>query len=288
VERAFGGFEPETPLDGITPPAIPEGALEAIDAVVFAASEDNCDTCLESGIYTVEGDGSNLQQLPIDGLYPAWSPDLRHIGYIRDGELYVSGSGGEEAVQITSARRGLGPIQWHEDGDSILAACSPYGEPDVCLIDLGSGAIKNLTEEITGAGATFPPLWYRSDQIAHGTDLLDLDGALLPTSLPTVGRISPDGSQLATLSEGQIAIVNPGDESETRLTDTGTPRDYPVWSPDADMVVYTAASGTGYLFLNARRVADGTGYRLVDDPIAAEPTPLQGQVQTYLGYNWAP
>ena len=156
------------------------------------------------------------------------------------------------------------------------------------MIALNTGSVKNLTEEITGDVTSFPPIWYRADQIAHGTTLFDLDGAPLSMSLPTAGRVSPDGSQLVTLSEGQIAIVNPGDGSETRLTDTGTPRDYPVWSPEGDIVVYTAASGTGYLFLNARRVADGTGYRLVDDPIAAEPTPLQSQVQTYLGYNWAP
>lgn len=288
VELAVDDFEPETPLEGVAPPALPEGAFEAINAVIFTASDENCDTCMESGIYTVEGDGSNLQKLPIDGLYPAWSPDFRRFAFVRDGELFVSSSSGQDVAQVTHALRGFGPVQWSADGHLILAECSPYGERDVCLIDLVTGAIRNLTEEVAGAESGFPPHWYRTDQIALGTTLLDLDGAPLSVSLPNPGRVSPDGSQLVTLVDGQIVLVNPGDGSQTPLTDTDAVRDYPVWSPEGDILVYTAASGQGYLILNAIEVADGRAYRLVNDPIAAEPTPLQGQVQTHLGYNWAP
>jgi Tol biopolymer transport system component len=287
VELPVEQFELETPAE-LPPPTLPDGAFQATDAIIFTARNDNCDTCLESGIYTVHVDGSELSQLPIDGLFPAWSPDFRRIAFVRGGELFMSGSGGESAVQITHALRGLGPVRWSADGGLILAACSPYGERDVCVIDLSTGAIKNLSEEITGDSTSFPPYWYRADQVAHGTRLLDLDGALLSTSLPAVGRVSPDGSQLVTLVDRQITLVNPGDGSETQLTTTDTLRDYPVWSPEGDFLIYTAASETGSLYLNAIRVADGRATLVVADPIAAEPTPLRSRIRTYLGYNWAP
>jgi Tol biopolymer transport system component len=287
MDLAVEQFEPETPAE-VLPPALPEGAFRATNAIIFAARDDNCENCLESGIYTVNVDGSELSQLPIDGLYPAWSPDFHRIAFIRGGELFVAGSGGQDAVQVTHALRRLGPVRWSADGSLILAACSPYGERDVCVIDLSTGAVKNLSEEITGDSTSFPPYWYRADQVAHGTSLLDLDGALLPTRLPAIGRVSPDGSQLVTLVDQQITLVNPGDGSETQLTNTNTLRDYPAWSPEGDFLIYTAAAETGSLYLNTIRVADGAASLVVADPIAVEPTPLRSRIRTYLGYNWAP
>ena len=282
---AVGGFEVEAaaPRRLSLPRSIP-----VINTILFAASSFNCEACLETGIYGVTSDGATVTPLEIEGFYPAWSPDFRRFAFTLNGELYIASANGREVVQVTSAYRGLTSVQWHARRDLILSDCTPYVQHDVCLIDLTTGAINNLTEEITADAGVPYPSWYNMEQIAVGTALLDLDGNLLPVSLPSVGRVSPDGTRLVTISEGQVVVTNVDGSNPVQITSDEATKGFPIWSPDGEWVVYSVAPGDGALYLYISR-ADGSETRaLVPQPIAAGPVSVPPAIETYYGYSWAP
>jgi Tol biopolymer transport system component len=98
---------------------------------VFAATLDGQ---TEPDLYTIEPDGTALTRLTTTDaaeLYPSWSPDHRHISYVRDFQLFVSDGFGRNEVRIaehTGKQRTindsvysetLGPAAWSPDSTKL-------------------------------------------------------------------------------------------------------------------------------------------------------------------------
>ncbi|MGF1504387.1 MAG: TolB family protein, partial [Anaerolineae bacterium] len=149
-------------LDFVEPPA---GSQPGTDAVLFAAHELGCPTCLQTGIYRVDAVEGSLLRLSVEGLYPVWSPDFRRIGYVRDGELFIANADGSSPTPITDAAMGLGPLAWNTTG-LITAECTPFGQRDVCIIDPETGQISNLTPAFSPDSGIRAPGWADSQIIA--------------------------------------------------------------------------------------------------------------------------
>jgi Tol biopolymer transport system component len=271
----------------------PRGSEPVTNAVIFATNSFNCPDCLETGIYTVNFDGSNLIRLPIDGLYPAWGPAFRRLAFVSNGELWLANADGSGPVQMTHAYRQLYGLTWGDETGDILAGCTPYGQHDACQIDPETGVINNLLEEITyGSGIPYPS-WYNEESFLLGTLQIDLLGQVV-SSLPFGGRISPpigtdDRLLLATIVDRQLVVMNPDGTGQLKLTNDSPTKGFPVWSPDGQLVAYSAAPGDGHVYLYIVK-ADGSvpPNPLVARPIAAGPTARPEVLETYYGYNWAP
>lgn len=277
----------EVEYDPERAPEPPQGTEAVTNAIIFAANSFNCPDCLETGIYTVGFDGSNLTRLAVDGFYPTWDTRFQRILFVQNGELFMANADGSEPVQMTRAFRGLyGPL-WSPGGDKILAGCTPYGQHDVCLIDPQTGAINNLLEEITfGLGIPYPS-WYNVESILVGALQIDLGGTVI-SSVPFGGRVSPMGDRLATALDRQIVTMNLDGTGQEKLTDDAPTKGFPVWSPDGQLIIYSIAPGDGRIYLYIIQV-DGTNPRpLVAPPIAAGPTTRPDVLETFFGYNWAP
>lgn len=268
--------------------SLPRGSQPVTNSVLFAANDFNCPDCLETGIYFVSFDGANLVRLPLTGFFPAWDPDFQRIAYTLNGELFVANTDGSEPTQITSAHRGLGAVDWDDRGQFIASDCTPYGQYDVCLIDTRRGTVNNITEEITFGSGLAMPVWRGADLVA-GNQIINQEGTVVG-NLPASGRLSPDGSRLATILEGQLAVIPlEDDEGEaTILTDDSATKGFPVWSPAGDLIIYSLAPGDGRLYLHATRPDGAESYRLVEQPIALGPDGPVSELAIYYGYNWAP
>lgn len=264
----------------------PPGSAPVTNAILFATSDFNCADCLESGIYHVAFDGANLVRLPLEGFFPAWDPDFRRIAYTLNGELYVANTDGSQPTPITHAFQGLGAVEWDDRGLNVVADCTPYGQFDVCLVDMSRGTIRNVTQPITFDTGLPLPAWL-DDRIVVGTQIINQEGEVVG-SLPLAGRVSSDGTRLAAIVDGQVTLIALDGSGAVAITEGDDAKGFPAWSPAGDMLVYTSAPGDGRLYLHAVR-ADGTGaYRLVDQPIAFGPTDPANEILSYYGYSWAP
>jgi Tol biopolymer transport system component len=267
-------------------PDLPDGSDPVTGQLLFAVDDTGCDNCLATGIYTVTPREDDLAQLPVEGFYPIWSPDFTRMAYIRNGELFIANADGSDETQVTHAYYGLTTLDWHENEVSIVAECQPYDEPDVCIVDLTRGTISNITSQLSSESAVRQPAWMGED-IITGREVINGQGEVVDV-LPAEGRLSPDGTQLATIVDRQLAILSLQGGQATPLTSGSATKGFPIWSPDGSQIVFTVAPGDGGLYMNIIRV-DGSGAsRFVDEAIAAGPDDLPPEVTTYFGYSWAP
>lgn len=265
--------------------SLPEGSEAVTNAIIFATNSFNCPDCLETGIYTVGFDGSNLTRLPLEGVYPAWGPDFERIAFVQNGEVFIANADGSEPTQLTKGYRGLYGINWHEDPDLILAGCTPYEQHDVCLVNPTTGSINNIMEEITyGLGIPYPT-WFNDQSILIGTFQVDLNGDVIST-LPFSGKVSPTTTRLATIIDRQLTVMGLDGTDRQTLTSDAPTKGFPIWSPDEQLIIYSVAPGDGRVYLYVVE-ADGENPRaLVARPIAAGPTSRPDTLNIYYGYNW--
>lgn len=265
--------------------ALPEGSDPQTGRIVFVADDTNCGDCVPSGVYVVDANGDNLEEMPIDGLYPAWSPGFDRIAYVSDGELFIANADGSDETQVTHAFMNLGAIDWDDNGEMIVAECSPYGQLDVCVIDVQQGLVMDITGLLSKTDTDLRRPYWWGDDIVVGTEILNQAGTATGT-IGIAGRVAPDGGQIATIIDRQMAITNINGANEDILTSGPATKGFPVWSADGGSVLYTVAPGDGGLYLNASR-ADGSGaYRVIPDAIAAGPGERPDAIETFYGYNW--
>jgi Tol biopolymer transport system component len=267
-------------------PDLSGGSAPVTGQIVFAVNDAGCPNCLATGIYTVTPREDDLAQLPVEGFYPIWSPDFTQVAYTRDGELFIANADGSDETQVTHAYYGLSSLDWHENEVSIVAECQPYDEPDVCIVDLTRGTISDITSQLSSESTVRRPAWL-GDDIITGREVINRQGEVVDL-LPAEGRISPDGTLLATIIDRQLAIWTLQGGQATPLTSGPATKGFPIWSPDGSQIVFTVAPGDGGLYMNIVRT-DGSGAsRFVNEAIAAGPEDTPPEITTYFGYGWAP
>lgn len=170
-------------------------------------------------IYSVEADGSNVKALTTDGRSqsPSWSPDGRHILFIRDtyssAELWVMDRDGSNPRLLRRVRPWIRSAAWSPDGKVLAATLTR----DLFLLSAdGHGELKLLLRDAWG------PIW------------------------------SPDGKKLAFAANPAPArwavhVVNADGSDDVKLTD---PSMYPyagpsAWSPDGKQIAFAALDRDG-------------------------------------------
>jgi len=212
------------------------------------------------GLYVMNANGSGLRQLSDGGTWnPKWSPRGDRIAFQPPGQADVyllDLSSGE----ITGIANSPGPdawFAWSPAGESLAFA----DETGLYIYDLDAGSRRQLTHG-PSAGPIWSPdgsriaLYYgprlpfahdqqAGNQVPH---LIQVQGSAEPRPLPPARNLSwsPDGTQLAYLSEGCITrewdvyTIGAGGTAPQRLTNTpDVLKEGPYWSPDGSALVFS-------------------------------------------------
>ena len=274
--------------DSIEPTATPPGSGEATSSpaaaepgrIAFQANREN----ETSGIYVMNPDGSNVEQLVDDPavyeMSPIWSPDGSLIAYItmsadgtmQGGVFIIDAEGGDPI--LVDDNYAYGPATWSPDG-SMLAVGGDGSERGIGVYHVAGARFDSLTED---GGAA--PLWSPDGSriaynVAPPNDVRIVDVSSGETRNVTddawndsVARWSEDGTQLIFVSDRDTDQSRDSSRSWIVSADGGDPEllgDDPVlafahWpSPDGNWLAYIHPDGSG---LHLSR-ADGSEDRIV-------------------------
>jgi Periplasmic component of the Tol biopolymer transport system len=182
-----------------------------VHKIVFTSKRDG-----NSEIYTMNGDGSDLQRLTntkTDELMPQWSPDAAKLLYlVKKGGKYeiwiMNSEGGGEVKAADDCAAGSQP-SWSPDGSKIVYLAKYKSRNAIFSVSSNGGDPVRLTENNAEGSA---PSWS-----PDGSKILYLQRLKDYTDIYT---IKPDGTERSKLTDG-------------RGTDMA-----PVWSPDGRKIAY--------------------------------------------------
>lgn len=205
---------------------------------------------------------------------PRWSPDGRSLAFVRGPvgqvkpknkaerdrgvgkpQIFVLGTDGGEARQLTWARDGAGDPTWTPDGASIIYAAE-VGDPDD-----REAADALLDEKQVPAVRTIDRLWHRLDgkgwNYERRSHLFRVPSSGGASEQLTDGdwddgspAVSPDGRRIAFTSDrsaerwtwpgADVWILDLGSKQHTRITDERVYAGPPAWSPDGRQLAFGA------------------------------------------------
>jgi dipeptidyl aminopeptidase/acylaminoacyl peptidase len=185
-----------------------------IEALHFKQDEDGyLGSGHERHLYLYDIDGKRLDPLTTDAHFnedlPAWSPDGRHIAFIRTHETGPDRDGRED-VEVIEAAVGAVPrslvrpfapnaqkLAWSPDGRLVayLQGLEPkfnaYMQDHLCVVPAGGGAARPLTEKLDRAVMSFA---FAADS-ASITIAVEDDGTVYPARIElSSGSIAREGS----------------------------------------------------------------------------------------------
>jgi len=223
---------------------------------------------LESGIYVINDDGSELRQVSMAGGIdgdPAWSPDGRYLAYTSNnypGFYVLEDEKTKRYLYYQDSQ--FQPPRWSPDSKRLVFICYPGEKSQVCIINVDGTGYTQLTNTITDkCCASWSP---RGEKILFASnrdgnyDIYTMDTrgqqeTRLTTNrgLDTEPAWSPDGQKIAFASSrtdnplSSIYVMNADGSSEIRLTNNLNNRNesQPVWSPDGKHIAYLAEDSTG-------------------------------------------
>ncbi len=262
-------------------------------------------------IYVMNADGSsvtNLSNNPANDLFPAWSPDGKRIAFARGSglgrELYVMDRDGSNQTRLTfNAVADVQPV-WSPSGHELaFVRFGADGNRDIYVM---RSEPNGATRPLTADAALFDilPDWAPNDRIAFSSDRgagsdpnavysVKADGTklrrLTPPDLLAGGPgWSPDGDRLVAsdqfcgfCSESDIVVVDLGDGSIIRVTDSPENDVDPDFSPDGRWIAYDSGTvdvpesgdfGPPDILVVAAQ-GGGTAVNLTNDPLATDIQP---------------
>jgi WD40 repeat protein len=232
-------------------------------------------------IYKVNADGTGLTRLtdgPADGS-PAWSPDWRHIAFVRSSgrkdewggefrDIYVMDANGSH-LRLLADVWYYGRPAWSPDGREIAfsSRCDVQGciqvvsadgnGQDVTRLGFERGWHESPAWSPDGAAIAFASDWVMFDDASDifvttrdGRRITQLTSGRGSRSTDWFGdpAWSPNGRKLAVVTNtcgqscaGGIAVMNADGSGLTTLT-TGSVSS-PTWSPDGSMIAYSVHFG---------------------------------------------
>lgn len=189
-------------------------------------------------------DGSDIRQLTQDGrasVGPRWKSDnaIFYTGYLNNAPqvFEVDATTGSKRLAWGFGGLTTGATVAPGGGTAAIILSKPFGNPELCTIDIAGGTWKRITTTRTANEGQ--PAW------------------------------SPDGKKIAYVSDESrrqhIYVVDPASKSKRRLTSSGTQNVDPDWGPDG-RIAYTTKRG-GQAQIAVMTSADGDkSARLVTEP----------------------
>ncbi len=197
------------PLDGGDPEQLTDGETDCMgpawapgrDRIVFTRQRGGVRAGHESDIWSMRGDGSDLQQLTFDlpsATLPAVSPDGSLVAFHATREagdsrstLWLVGIDGTRQRELagdpfevaTSPLARSSPPSWSPSGAEVIEVQAERGRAHVVAIAVGDGQRRRLTRgdvqvTLASAAAKAPRVAYALDgaDLASGIRLVSLDG----------------------------------------------------------------------------------------------------------------
>lgn len=269
------------------------------ERVVYAVNKINTEDDKEySTIYLQDIASGETRQMTngaaVDGL-PTWSPDGNSIAFSSDrsgkAQLYLLPADGGEARQVTNFKRGVGGgIAWSPDGGQIAFSAVADAEApdlskeayrldrtvyrfdgigylddavqDIYVLDIASGAIKQLTDD---RGNNSNPRWAPNGRSILYDANMRFDNSRAMT--PDLKTVDLDGRQRLLLEDWasvEKASFTPGG---ARIVFVGRPDDGKPIGSKSDL--YIQDLKTGDISCRTQNLDVGVGGRLsLDMPVA--------------------
>jgi TolB protein len=238
-------------------------------------------------LIVADADGENprtILQSDRPLMSPAWSADGEWLAYVsferRVSAVYVQQVRTGKRSMV-SARAGInGAPAWSPEGKKLaLTLSGNNGNLDIYLLDLGTQALRRLTEDPgIDTEASFAPdgsaIYFTSDRSGSPQVYrLGLSGSERPRRVTFTGtynarpRISPDGKQLAvlTLDDGAYRIAIQDLATNTlQVLSKGRQDESPSYAPNGAMVIL-AGRERGQGVLQTISIDGQTSFRLNAD-----------------------
>jgi Tol biopolymer transport system component len=201
------------------------------------------------GLWVIDPRSGTRQRIRPSGSNPRWSSDGEFMVFV-DVQICTMNRVGTEYRQLTSGRAPA----WSHDGGMIAFESSLGVSTAIHLLDLQTMDLRRIADS-----PSQEPDWMPDDRhLLHLRSVgntgqfcsMDTSGANLavlsqfpPNAWARHGRMSPDGrriaysKQIAGYCRPQIWILDVETGVDYRLTWEGG--DYPGWSPDGTLLVYT-------------------------------------------------
>ena len=200
--------------------------------IVFRASPTG-----RSDIYIMNDDGGNVRQLtdtPISEYRPRWSPDGKYITFERNlgqiaekpnaqqYDIFIMDSDGSNERRLTDHPVNDGFHTWSPDGQQLAFSSSRNGWPEIYILELASGAIRQLTNNGENDAFSSMPGWSPDGQhIVHEQVITGGGRHIYITDI--------DGKETRPFLKGrQLHLIG----------DTVISKHAPRWSPDGKHVMY--------------------------------------------------
>jgi len=169
---------------------------------------------------------------------PEWSPDGKKIAFSRDGDIYVSGPSGMNAVRLTRHHSIDVSPTWSTVGGQIAFVSDRSGTPQVYVMNSNGSNVR----KVSSGGYATDPSWSPN------------------RSVNKIAFVKVEGG------EANIFTVNPDGSDEQRLTWSSRRNENPSWSPDGHYLAFTSSRGGPkelyMMYLNGqnqRRLTKGGG-----------------------------